>query len=235
MSNTKKLKFGAMSAPKKDYLPLAKECFLNAKNLHNSGKTLYDNGNIGNAVSLIVLATEESIKAFLFIVESLGKSIKHNNTDLAKGLLSNHSKKHEVSKYIYTSVLYLQEIIPLFQGGIDVIENQLPDKVDEIFSSDFTKKYEDWFDNADNLKQRGFYVSYLEKQIVSPNMISNKDYELSLFISNNILALLDIMISTIEIKNNNLINLIFFYLDRFESDKKKMDEIENETKAKGNR
>ncbi len=168
----------------------------NARRLFKIAQKASDEGEFGIACSLNILAAEESIKAiFLFT--------KHNNKDAEiddfDKIFRDHKTKHKHlldivginSKYI--EILYSDT--KLFDYLLDIVET-VPEPHRSEIKLKFRELYEDvewierqkknkldiqetntWLQNANNEKNRGFYVDKDEQKWYAPKDFTFDQFE----------------------------------------------------------
>ncbi|HXB43378.1 MAG TPA: AbiV family abortive infection protein [Puia sp.] len=125
-------------------------------------------GEYGNASSHLILGSEELLKAMVLFLDSKGLEIR--KIEGVNKLFSNHKSRHNVLKEVFSVWRFLRPIITMqeinvsnvlsgiLKGGLNAIANHY------------------WWEKADNIKQRGFYVDYAET-FIDPSSITKNDYK----------------------------------------------------------
>lgn len=185
-----------MSKPKgnKNFMSLSNsECKLayeflmkNANALYNDAKLLASNGSYGPATSMLIHSTEETMKAFVLFLDSNGFDFRRRVKGI-KNLFDNHKLRYGLAMFL--SILYiLSEDIKTFFLDIksnpknfhELIKNK--EQIGTVLLEYIRKKIiviiqeVIWFSNAEFLRQKGFYVDYVD-EIKTPLQISNVDFE----------------------------------------------------------
>lgn len=153
-----------------------KECLLVYKSVLDNGQSHLDvaeilasNNKFPVAISHLILGSEELIKGLLLFLEGKAFDLrKHKEINL---LFNNHKARHTTiwsSLFMWTLIKHLSN---LFNPGISL--RKIFKLFDGLFIADDSKK---WWKNAEELKQRGFYVDYNNK-IILPTELSDKDYK----------------------------------------------------------
>ncbi|MHB1301401.1 MAG: AbiV family abortive infection protein [Burkholderiales bacterium] len=127
----------------------------NARRLYNNAIAIYSEEDLGCSSALMVLSAEESSKAL-----AVGLHIvRRVSNKYLKPFFSNHKHKHKHAVYISSLLQKLAEGQPAIPNGLEFLN--------------FT---EAWKSSANAIKQKGFYVGYVEGNWLTPESISNKEY-----------------------------------------------------------
>lgn len=156
----------------------------NANAHFQSAQILANNKLFGIAVSHLILATEEAVKAFHFWAKML---LPKEDIDIT-GVFSSHPTKHQSAVDIADFIAKLQlEYRAIATEQIlqcpDFSEQQknivAKDKilVDLKFNELKSEKVRNWWRQANSIKNKGFYVDYKDENWVKPDDIDKKEYE----------------------------------------------------------
>ena len=171
------------------------------------------------ANSHLILAAEEATKAlFLYFKYQL------NNIEIpVKSMFKRHSHKHEFAKDNYeyfhqNLVKILSKIDKSNQNAFtdkyfnelteqSFVESEMQNSVMQLFEMQFKRikslnieeslpNIHKWFNKADLNKSRGFYSDFVNKQWKTPSVITEEDYNLSKFLSWNLVLFAKILLGT---------------------------------------
>jgi AbiV family abortive infection protein len=172
-------KKGVLSASKVKMFEISKTSFINAKNLIESADLLVGESKYSLAISLRILAIEELVKSLALIIESQGFD-KRRQMKGFKGFFTSHETKLKFCSSFYFNIGFLQ-ITFQSKGDLSLLENS---------ENQISKLHDlsEWILNADDIKQRGFYVGYsdVSKKIINPEEYSLNDLENSQLIISNL-------------------------------------------------
>lgn len=151
----------------------------NARRLYRASKRLAGAGEYGPACSLLILAAEESIKAVDRWLESQGVDLDPRTPTKKR---QKHVYRHRLARAIISISYYLRDeissqhlgpgvvrdIIPLLlRCASDIDAKRLPGEVQRLW---------DWWEQANMLKQRGFYVDESGDHWWTPQSITKDMY-----------------------------------------------------------
>jgi len=160
----------------------------NANDHFDTAKSLAKKGKYGLAVSHLVLSAEESIKAMYFAMQFFDTDI--DNITL-KELFSAHKAKH---RKIQIGNKIIKEIITEFLDEVSKGDKDIKEDFKEIKTSIKASNYK-IFNEANNIKNKGFYVDYINNNFFSPNQIKEEEYKTfyqltwELIIANSIISI----------------------------------------------
>jgi len=177
------------------------EIILMNANIHfDSAKILAKQKYFGLAISHLILASEEAIKAIFFLRKKL---FPDQEVDIS-GIFSSHKMKHETAIEIADLVKNFQ--VDLRKTMIEDLKNRpdvdmkvklLIEKENELVNNKFNEltaeKILNWWNQADNLKQKGFYVDYINNCWTSPVDIDLNEYENSYTITGQYLGFINLI------------------------------------------
>jgi AbiV family abortive infection protein len=158
-------------------LPLASESWegarlalQNAEAHLTSAELLAGDGLYGFALSHLVLATEEAVKSFSFVVSAIGLHFPEAD---ARRLMTNHKARHAVAllgQVVTDFISRSSEAEALVSHGEIPVPEALLDQIPVMFSGwgsylsgDHTPEFTfdlEWWGRANTLKQSGMYVDY---------------------------------------------------------------------------
>lgn len=164
----------------------------NSDNLINAGRLLADSKAFGPATSLMVLAGEEIIKAWAWMMSGMGMPIPVKNQ---RELLQRHPVRHDVARaqfmMIYLLIEFLRRVINVQEkypeGGEGFREARMEMFMD--YATGFLAKLDsdpafttvmEWWEGANTRKNRGFYVDLTEGGWLSPEEVTHTDFQESL-------------------------------------------------------
>jgi AbiV family abortive infection protein len=156
----------------------------NAYDLFSVAKCAAEKGKYGCATSLLILGAEEYSKAIIVMLHAHCVNIFY--IDQAVKVFRDHKSKHDVASAF--------ELLNLIAPVIKIVECVSKSSLRNVegilnlivqLSSEFSEGISeaerifdnlDWWKNADEFKQKGFYSNYDDILIV-PNHISRKEYD----------------------------------------------------------
>lgn len=166
-------------------------------------------GHYGTAVSHLILGTEELTKGLLLYVQSFGISIR--NVPGIYNFFFDHILKHQFA--IYVNMMY--PTLKLFMGVVRKMHTEIhhPEikveytPIEKAFLSQDGKRLQaafrnlpemfDWWDEANKMKNRGFYVDYTIS-LETPMQVEQHEYEQAVVITNNYRKQLEEIIAIFE-------------------------------------
>lgn len=160
----------------------------NSSNLVESAEELAKIGHYGISNSLLILGIEEAIKSYVLYLYSV-YGIKDKK--LLCDVFSKHKTKHDVLGFIE----FMSELMKIFMDTIDEyrqIENEGALKTEQCGSECLkmiTSKLQaltvepssnitdiiSWYKTANNKKNQGFYVDYINQNWITPSNIKKED------------------------------------------------------------
>lgn len=153
----------------------------NAIQLYKSARTIGDDQSFGVATSLMILSSEEAIKALSYGFAAISNEEIDLN-DLERELRA-HSSKHALGGFYGSLVTVLPELIK----KSDELErnDDVPDFLKRLRMKTFAKSmmdksfntnFESWLKAANSYKNAGLYVNYVDDKWVSPKDITKAEY-----------------------------------------------------------
>ena len=156
----------------------------NANDLLKVSDLAAGNGKFGCATSLIILGAEEYSKAIIVLLHAHGINIFKINE--AVKVFRDHKAKHEVAS-AFELLNLLAPIINIIEA-LSVINFKkphgllliIPKLLTEISGGAAESKKVftnlDWWERADQIKQNGFYVNYID-ELINPKDLDKKQYD----------------------------------------------------------
>lgn len=190
-----------------DYKKGFEYAFNNTKAHFNAAELLASNINYGLANSHLILAAEEAVKAYIIFT-------KHYDSELEipdfNKYFENHKHKHNTirdmtfffSLLMQMSMISIKPTLRLLKKNKkNISEKELKEKfekgidnlIDYLNSVPKIDNNEQWWNEANNNKNRGFYVNIINNSWQSPNQITEQDYYKSLKIVQEIIEWLSII------------------------------------------
>lgn len=164
-------KHGLHSISQQEYLNIYNYFFENSLRHLNIGRILADNNEFGNAISHLVLATEEAVKGTIIFAEGKGFNLRSNVKGFNK-FFTDHKIRHEFASYIYSIISNVE----IFMRILGIKKNQyVPNPLEFVHSLMVGMN---WWNKADYYKQRGFYCGF-HKTILQPTDLTFKDYDIA--------------------------------------------------------
>lgn len=171
----------------KECIQASGEAIKNAKIHKQTAESTAVYENYGIAVSHLILSTEELIKGLLLYTQGLGLDVR--NISGIHLFFTDHIIKHRLATLVST----FYPILQLFMGIIYKMRDKLhnPDleveytenenallnrdetKMEAIFSD--ISEMMDWWDEANENKNKGFYVDY-SKMLETPMQVTKLEY-----------------------------------------------------------
>lgn len=166
--------------------------FDNTLSLKESALHLKDK-NCGHAISLLVLSMDELIKYILEMLHPTGQMILTEG--MRKKLYSHHTTKHNLIEEFFNSISdecadeYFTSYISSgcnFKDALNITSNRFPSwgfvfrisKNEWRLSLQEKDAFDLWKENANKLKQLGFYATLENKKIITPADLSNAQFVL---------------------------------------------------------
>jgi AbiV family abortive infection protein len=143
----------------------------NSMRLQNTGKLVGNSEDYGTAVSLLILSAEEQLKAFFVQLE--GNGFAFRKSKVLKGLFFNHRPRHALIREAFSVWIFFNEWLikdPLHSGSRQTFASRFLEGIGRGY---LTKK---WWEKADDLKQRGFYVDYRDG-LINPSTTTKEQYD----------------------------------------------------------
>lgn len=171
----------------------AKLAVENAESLLESAEQIAEIENYGHATSLLVLAGEEAFKALAFMCRHDGLEITSRLEDWRMDMMQDHQTRHQYaagSAVMLRIIAIIMKSAEAFQErreeGIEAAREARMEVVKEESArlldpeSSASKKLDseiDWWKQANDLKEEGFYVDYGPGEWESPDQLDEEDYE----------------------------------------------------------
>lgn len=167
----------------------------NAQEHLSSAKLLAEKKKYGHAVTLIVLSTEEMVKAVILYFDSYEMGIR--KVKGAKRFFSEHKIRHFFALMFQIMTSAIRPLLAVFNKLKEELHNpeveiELTGEIENaIFEKDqekIKKAYSylndvmDWWEEADKHKQKGLYVDY-KNGLITPREFVKGDYDKALFVA----------------------------------------------------
>lgn len=160
-----------LNLSRNECLHVYEEIVRNASDLNKSANLSANNSLFGVATSIQILSIEEIVKAMIVFFNGIGIDVLKIKE--IRGVFSSHKLKHETA-ILFKLIDYLYKYIfkKRNKGNKNNILSIIKTVIKEVIAIPSNIK---WFDNADNLKQRGFYVDYID-ELKTPQEITQEQY-----------------------------------------------------------
>jgi AbiV family abortive infection protein len=158
-------------------------CHENAENLMRAAETLFNHGLTPCANSLLIVAVEEEIKAFMIHGVIL-------NPEFSQSLdLESLFRKHEVKMKVAKRTLWWWEHFARYiqKTGIDnLLENpelhisrflEVGEEAATKGDTDNDERIDNWFNQMKDRRENGFYVDFNNKKWLTPDRVTAEDYQ----------------------------------------------------------
>lgn len=144
----------------------------NAEELFQSAELLAQRKRYGKAISLSILSVEESVKAFILHLE--GKGFRIRSQPGIKTIFRNHWPRHSVLRDTYSVWMVLKRFFDMKPPytGRKLIQQALLTMISILPAHSNNQ----WWENADDLKNRGLYADY-ETTLLLPTDFTESDYQ----------------------------------------------------------
>lgn len=166
-------------------------CSENSQKHYNAAIHLAQNNFYGIANSHLILAAEEAVKGFLFLIRCF---VNDEDWEVEE-IFKDHANKHRVAREAYISWKHLLDSLSdsmqtLFQNigklfgqdkdtiyrvSTQIVSDNLKRRMDNDNKEEL-KKEKKWWNKANQKKNRGFYVDYQNKKWKLPEDISQSEY-----------------------------------------------------------
>jgi len=217
----------------KDFIGLTtKECldtsvriFENANEMYKEAELLANHGSYGRAVSLLILSTEERMKALILAMD--GHKFKFRKKVPGIKILFNksHQMRHALGTVLSVMYLFTQDlkvaVLKLRDSPKDRTfwnQEKLTPLLLEYFQKVLPKLIQEikWYSEAEFLRQSGIYVDYMG-ELKSPSAISKQDFDSVYLRVTNLNDFVSTFTTLLqEDKNNKSENSILYLRDQFE-------------------
>ncbi|MEQ6119252.1 AbiV family abortive infection protein [Reichenbachiella sp. MALMAid0571] len=157
----------------------AKKSGENARNLYSNGIHLAKVNQYASANSLLILSMEECVKSIVLFAGYVEIDLPFD----VNPIFYKHKFKHIQGKE-------MMPIVSLLATGLRTIEyleapksNKMKSIIESIkpfisiLSPYFKKKFNNWWDSADQLKNEGLYVGYYNNSWNTPSKITIKEFQ----------------------------------------------------------
>jgi len=155
----------------------------NARSLFDSAKCVADTKCYGAAISLLILSSEEAVKAMVSYAFGIGFQF---DPDGMKKYFQSHKFRHETVVSAATIMSYSMSHSDMalseekFRDGfINICKNIINDHDGKGFSSEVVELRK-WWKGANNLKNKGLYVDVVNGDWITPKDLSKDDYLIAL-------------------------------------------------------
>lgn len=157
----------------------------NSENLFKAAEELAAKNFTSIAISLVILSAEEALKTLIFII-GINKKEFANEFDVQK-LFSSHCYKHDLLEDLFEIFIQIQykvaEILQSFINELE-IENETIKDWKKTFNDNYKRRtitlnsddIISWWECANDLKIKGFYLDYRNNEWISPKTLNREDY-----------------------------------------------------------
>jgi AbiV family abortive infection protein len=144
----------------------------NAEELFSCAKLLEEQGYYGKAISLLILGTEEYIKSFFLFLE--GKGFELRKIDGIRPIFSRHTSRHNILRDTYSVWMVIKNLYAIKRpfSGKKIVQHSLTALLNILP----TMNNNEWWAQADNLKNRGLYADYRDV-LLMPSDLAIDDYQ----------------------------------------------------------
>jgi AbiV family abortive infection protein len=177
-------------------------CLDNSNRLFRSAEAVSKKGFYGIANSLLILSAEEGIKAILFSLKFTQPEKKYK----VEHIFSDHVKKHNFSKGIFGTWKHASIAVDEIKADLkkefpklrkfppELLKQRYDSKVSAFSSAEdisHEKTDKKWWNMANQMKNKGFYVDYINGDWVLPT-VSKAEYRKSyMYVVRLVLPLLE--------------------------------------------
>lgn len=196
----------------------------------NAAKLLADNGNYGFAISHSILGIEELIKyqvVLNYFADNTLFADKEINPKNRNSIFRDHLKKHDLLKEFQQSiskefsdtfhdyVFHLATGQELNEKHLEIQKNRFKE-IGSFFSVSYNEinipegerqSFFEWLDEANNLKNNGFYVNWTTTNFEAPNDIEKSHYETALKFVDAILKQTEV-IKSLDLTDDEFIEIL---------------------------
>jgi AbiV family abortive infection protein len=150
----------------------------NANEHLNIGLILADNTKYGSAIVHVIFASKEMTKALVLYVN--GKGINLSNVKGFKSFFYRHKPRHFFAHFMLMLYTFMKPLISILQNTKtqNVTQSLINETFDNSKSSIEQAIDNDWWFQADSLKNRGLYVDYSNK-LVTPSDFKLDDFKIA--------------------------------------------------------
>lgn len=166
----------------KDCLEIYSKLILNSEVLCKTSQKAASSQDYGVATSLMILASEELVKGILLYFKGIG--INYSPIKELRNVFYQHKPKHEIGM--------LMELLRLFEIQMNIEKHNLSKRkgtkfIDKLLNGlnyvhaiiepiATAGKNLEWWNKADTLKNRGFYVDYND-HVLLPSEIKQETFD----------------------------------------------------------
>ncbi len=184
---------------------------INAKQHFRAAEILSEQGLFGIANSHLILSSEEAVKAYTVFANYYDPELEI--PDFNK-YFSDHKHKHKAISDMSFFIVFMREIYNLILEPAKSIIDKKKDKLtkDDLIAAKNDgvnnlikwlktipkiEHNEEWWNNANNTKNKGFYVNFYDQKWQTPSEICKDDYNKSYLIVKEVIDFLE-MIPKVE-------------------------------------
>lgn len=156
-----------------------KNCSSNAYDLYQGGVALGELKKYGVANSLMILATEEYIKASVLLATYCNVELNFN----VRPIFYKHPEKHLRGKELMPVINFLSASLKVFGMVKNSCSSSLKSFLMDVrgFLSVFSKydkiKFESWWDSLNSQKNNGLYVDFKNNEWHTPSSIGLEKFQ----------------------------------------------------------
>lgn len=163
----------------------------NAGRLRRSALTLSQVRSFGPAVALLILAAEEAIKSAVLLARSYGLDLAPDGID---PYMRWHSSRMEMARSLLIAAHYSQQVVKadVAKASVETLLSEMMQKfVDDLVSSRIPAEVtslKSWWREANELKQRGFYVDRAGNGWTTPDSVGLECFDQTLHMVDPVIA-----------------------------------------------
>lgn len=213
-----------MTLSQKECLTTSKRSLENAEGSYRDALLLAKNKSYGRAISILIISSEETMKAFILFLDGNGFQFRKNVKGI-NNLFVNHSLRYALA--------FVLSVLQIFSDDLDYFLQKARNDQKKLISLSkdkealsikimeyFKRKVENirqevnWFSDLGYLREEGFYVDFVD-EIKTPMQIDEKKYNDVLIRLNNMRTFMSTLIDSIEEDNESLNNYLEQLKKRF--------------------
>jgi AbiV family abortive infection protein len=167
--------------PKEQLLKGAKHCLTNAAMHFDSAKEIAKLGHYSIANSLLILAAEEAVKGYILTSGFFSVPLPFRIAPIFR----NHKSKHTQAQDMESIVMVAYAVSNAFSSPKKHWLNQLAQALISAVVLTMTwdtlkPERKQWWSNANEMKNRGFYVDFQNGDWIADNRITEENYKKTL-------------------------------------------------------
>lgn len=164
--------------PKESLLAGAKHCLKNAEMHFDSAKRIAEAGHYPIANSLLILAAEEAVKGYVLTAGFFSVPLPFKISPIFWSHTSKHTQAEDIEAMVVVSYAISQAFADPKKGWANQLVQAVISGVALTMTLGAMKSERvKWWRDANEMKNRGFYVDFVNGDWIAEGRISQDDYK----------------------------------------------------------